>query len=126
TFDAGNSSRFIDLMRSNLEKIAEAAPYPNQPFNDIEAASWSKKLDEILAKFEEMEKRNEIQRAELIKLRDEVRQIKEVIRRVPKKTLIRSIGNRILTIADQALTRTGTEVAQEQIRRLISMIGDSE
>ena len=126
TFDAGRSSSFIDLMRSSLEKAAESVPNPSQPFNDAEAAAWNKKLDEVMAKFEEMEKRSEIQQIELFKLRGEVEKIRKVIHKVPKKTWIRSVGNRVLSVAEQALTRAGAEVTQEQIRKLISMIGDGD
>ena len=124
TFDAGKSSSFIELMRSNLEKTAESVPHPSQPFNDAEAAVWNKKLDEVMAKFEEMEKKNEIQRGELSKLRSEVEEIRKIMRTIPKKTWIRSVGNRVLSMAEQALTRAGTEVAQDQIKKLISMIGE--
>jgi hypothetical protein len=126
TFDSGKSSSFIDLMRSNLEKAAESVPNPSQPFNDSEAAVWNKKLDEVMAKFEEMEKKNEIQRYALSKLRNEIEEIRKVMRTVPKKTWIRSVGNRVLNMAEQALTRAGAGVAEEQIKKLISIIGDGD
>jgi hypothetical protein len=124
TFDSGKSSSFIELMRSNLEKAADSLPNPNQPFNEAEATAWSKKLDDVLAKFAEMQKRDEIQQTELFKLRQEVEEIRELIRKVPKRTWIKSLGNRVLSVAEQIITKAGTEVAQEQIKKLVSMIGN--
>jgi hypothetical protein len=112
-------------MRIKLERAAGSVPDPDQPFNDTEAVVWNKRLDEIIKRFQEMEENSEIQRAELDQLKREIIEIRSVITKVPKRTWIRSLGNRVLGIAEQALARAGAELAEEQIKRLLSIIASS-
>jgi len=107
-------------MRDNLYKNSEELPEPEKPFNAKESAAWGERLDALIEKFEKLRKDNQIQQGELNTLKREVKDLKEKIESVPKKTWVKAAGNKILDSLEKlANTKVGIGIVEGTIRALL-------
>lgn len=109
----------LEVLRRNLEENADALPEPETPFQGEEALKWKQKLDEVIEHLSQLSAENESRQAEIGELQLELGKLKEQIDAVPKKTWLRAVGNRILTLAEGGASAAIKSLAEGAVKALI-------
>ena len=109
----------VRQLRDEIVKRSEELENPDEPFDQKESKKWTDKLEEIVKQFEKLREDNEINQAELAKIKNEVEELKSHVTKVPKKVWVRSVGARIFdTFSSRFAGRAGEGLADSLINLL--------
>jgi len=109
----------LHQLREDLARNAENLADPNQPFTADEAKEWEAKFDAMADRLRELEQKNELHQGHLHKLLNELEQLKKVSTSVPKKTWVKTAGNKILDYMETAAKSTITALAQGVVKAML-------
>lgn len=102
----------LDSLRETVEKhVREHVDHPEQPFSQEEAGELRVKLDDLMAKFQEMQERHELTEKEVNRLNQEIDSIKTNLSGYPKGTWYKTAANKIWT----AVSKVGTSKESRQV-----------
>jgi hypothetical protein len=119
TLSSRTSEESIEQLRKNLDKYAEELPNPNEPFGVEEAKEWTQRLDEIITRMEQLEEENKIQKGFIRQLQNDFNELKQKILTTPKKTWVKSAGNKLLNFLEIAATTTIKALAEGFVKGLL-------
>lgn len=112
-------------MRENLYKNSEELPEPDKPFDEEEALLWRSKLDGLVQQFEELSKQKKIQEHELALLKKDVKDLKDKIGSMSKRTWVRATGNKVLSALERlSNSEAAKTLAQGSVKLLLGVGGD--
>lgn len=95
----------LDELKETLEAFIKGnVKDPDSTFTPSEADILRQKLDELSARFEEMQQRNQLTEQELNKLNQEIASIKVNLSSYPKGTWYKTAANKLWTTANKIVT----------------------
>lgn len=100
-------------IRENLRVNSEGLDEPYRPFTEEESVQWEKRLDLLVAQFEELQEQEKIQQSEVDFLKREVQVLKEKLTTIPKRTWVKSAGNKIIDIIERLANTEAAKVLAE-------------
>lgn len=103
---------FEEFRRTLEAQIREHVENPEQHFSREEADALRAKLDEILAKFDDLSNRNAITEAEIKLVREEIAELKKDVGTFPKGAFFKTSGNKLLRLMKRF---SKSDVAKELI-----------
>ena len=115
----GADADYYKVLRENLEENADNMMDPNEPFNENDAESWSRKLDEAVVSLEKLEEAKKIEQGQVNALGNELNRLKSQVRLFPKKTWVKAAGNKILNFYDTVTNTSIKALAEGTVKKLI-------
>lgn len=109
----------LDELRRNVAEAADNLPEPDKPFNEEELEEWSTQLQRLLARLTELERSNEIQHGRVEQLARELEQFKKQGTTVPKRTWLKTAGNKILDLLDTTSKAALKTLAEGAVKALL-------
>ena len=95
----------LDDLKAKLEKhINEHVSNPDVPFSAAEADEMREKLNDLLSRLEEMEKKSEITEQELNRLKKELTSIKANVTTFPKGVWYKTAANKLWAVTSKIAT----------------------
>lgn len=116
---AHNDTSLIDEMRHNVEATANGLSDPDKPFTEEELEDWSAQLTKLLARLTELERESEIQSGRVERLTRELEQLKKQGTTMPKRTWLRTAGNKVLDLLDTTSKATLKALAEGAVKALL-------
>ncbi|WP_371180704.1 hypothetical protein [Xanthomonas sacchari] len=102
----------LDELRDTIEKhVRDHVSSPQEVFSSDEADELRNKLDELLAKFVEMQERHELTQQEVNKLNQEIAAIKANLGGYPKGVWYKTAANKLWL----AFSKVGTSKESRQV-----------
>ena len=102
----------LDQLRETIERhVKEHVDNPQQPFSQEESDELRSKLDDLLAKFQEMQERHELTQQEVNRLNQEIAEIKSNLSGYPKGTWYKTAANKLWL----AVSKVGTSKESRQV-----------
>jgi hypothetical protein len=113
----------LDALREKVDRhIEEHVSNPNEPFAVHEAAELAQKLDEMIARFVEMEARHELTEQELKRLQQEVTSLKVNVESYPKGTWYRTAAAKLWDVTSKvASSKESRQVLADSARKALGM-----
>jgi hypothetical protein len=90
----------IQDLRIQVEAAANNLTEPDKPFTDEELEDWSAQLQKLVGRLTELERQSEIQSGRVEQLTRELENLKKQGTSMPKRTWLRTAGNKILDLLD--------------------------
>jgi hypothetical protein len=116
---ASSGSTLLDELRRNVSDTADSLPEPDKPFTEEELEDWSQQLMRLLARMQELEQANEIQRGRVDQLTRELEQLKKQGTTVPKRTWLKTAGNKVLDLLDTTSKSALKALAEGAVKALL-------
>lgn len=110
-------------MRKNLSSYIEQLTEPDTPFSAKESSEWNIRLDSLVEQFEKLKEEKKIQEGELANLKKEVQQLKELVTSVPKRTWLRSAGNKVVDILERLSNTKAAQALAEGVAKYLLVGG---
>ncbi|WP_337054866.1 hypothetical protein [Pseudoxanthomonas sp. USHLN014] len=113
----------LDALREQLEKHVQAhIQDAQQPFSDEESAELRSKLDDLMAKFEEMAQRQELSQQEVNRLQKEVAAIKANLDGYPKGTWYKTAASKLwLAVSKVGTSKESRLVLAKAAQKLLGL-----
>ena len=109
----------IDEMRRNISQTADQLPEPDKPFTPEELEDWSAQLRRLVARLTELERQSEIQSGRVEQLSRELEQLKKQGASLPKRTWLKTAGNKILDLLDSTSKAALKALAEGAVKALL-------
>jgi hypothetical protein len=109
----------IEEWRRKLEQSADGLEEPDKPFTLEEIEGWWSQLGKLIERLAEADSESRVQRVRLEHLKKELRRLKENGETVPKRTWLKSVGNKVLDFLDTASKDTITSVTEVAVKALL-------
>lgn len=106
-------------LRRNVEATADALPEPDKPFSRDELEDWSEQLKKLVARLRELEQKSEIQAGRVEQLTRELEQLKQQGTNIPKKTWLKTAGNKVLDLLDTASKEALKQLAEGAVKAML-------
>lgn len=116
---AHNDTSLIDELRRNVEETADSLPEPDKPFTSQELEDWSQRLTSLLSRLSELELKSEIQNGRVEQLSRQLDELKKQGTTVPKRTWLKSAGNKILDLLDSTSKAVLKSLAEGAVKALL-------
>lgn len=116
---ASSGSTLLDELRRNVSETADSLSEPDKPFTEEELEDWSQQLMNLLVRMQEIEQANEIQRSRIDQLTRELEQLKKQGTTVPKRTWLKTAGNKVLDLLDTISKSTLKALAEGAVKALL-------
>jgi hypothetical protein len=109
----------IDEMRRNVSETADNLPEPDKPFTAEELDDWSAQLKRLVGRLAELERQNEIQSGRVEQLSRELEQLKKQGATLPKRTWLKTAGNKVLDLLDSTSKAALKALAEGAVKALL-------
>lgn len=87
-------------LREQVEAAANNLKEPEKPFTEDELEDWSAQLQRLVGRLSELERQSEIQSGRVEQLTRELESLKKQGTSIPKRTWLRTAGNKVLDLLD--------------------------
>lgn len=114
-----SDTSIIDQWREQLERTLDDLPQPDEPFTPDELEDWAEKFKLVLARLAEIESHNEVQRSRIDQLSRELDQLKSHSPSAPKRTWLRTAGNKLFDLLDTGSKATIKALAEGAVKALL-------
>ncbi len=109
----------IDEMRRNVSQTADNLHEPDQPFTPEELEDWSAQLKRLVGRLSELERQNEIQSGRVEQLSRELEHLKKQGATLPKRTWLKTAGNKVLDLLDSTSKAALKALAEGAVKALL-------
>lgn len=109
----------IEELRQNIANTADRLPEPDLPFTAEELTTWSARFDKLVSKLHELERSNEIQQGRVEQLSRELAELKRQGSAVPKRTWLKTAGNKVLDLLESTSKSALEALAQGAVKALL-------
>lgn len=116
---ANSDTTLIDKLRQNVTEAADNLLEPDKPFTQEELEDWSQQLEGLLMRMKELEQSHEIQRGRVDQLLRELEQLKKQGTIVPKRTWLKTAGNKILDLLETTSKSALKALAEGAVKALL-------
>lgn len=113
----------LDELREILDRhVADHIDNPGAPFSESEIVELRGKLDELMARFQEMQEKNEMTEQELNRLNQEITSIKTNLTTYPKGVWYKTAANKIwASVSKVATSQESRQVIAQAARKLLGL-----
>lgn len=115
----------LDSLRDQVAAAANELPNPEKPFTSAELDEWMDKLKALLAKIQTLEHSHEIQQARIDQVLRELDELKTMGTTIPKRTWLKTAGNKVLDLMNTASTEGVKKLATEGAKLLVDYMRSS-
>lgn len=115
----------LDELRETIERhVKEHVDNPQQPFSQEESDELRGKLDDLMAKFQEMQERHELTQQEVNRLNQEITAIKANLSGYPKGTWYKTAANKLwLAVSKVGTSKESRQVLAKAAQKLLGLDG---
>jgi len=111
-------SMLADL-RVQVEAAANNLTDPDKPFTEDELEDWSGQFQRLVGRLSDLERQSEIQTGRVEQLTRELDNLKRQGASIPKRTWLRTAGNKVLDLLDHTSKSGLKALAEGAIKALI-------
>jgi len=109
----------IEELRRNVAETADNLLEPDKPFTVEELDSWTAQLQGLLSRMKELEQKNEIQAGRVEQMSRELENFKKQGTTVPKRTWLKTAGNKILDLLDSTSKAALKALAEGAVKAML-------
>lgn len=106
-------------LREQVETAANNLPNPETPFTEEELEDWSTQLQRLLGRLSELERQSEIHSGRVDQLSRELDALKKQGTSVPRRTWLRTAGNKVLDLLDHTSKAGLKSLAEGAMKALL-------
>ena len=113
----------LDELRETIERhVKEHVDNPQEQFSKEETDELRGKLDDLMAKFHEMQERHELTQQEVNRLNQEITAIKANLSGYPKGTWYKTAGNKLwLAVSKVGTSKESRQVIAKAAQKLLGL-----
>jgi hypothetical protein len=109
----------VDELRRNVEATADSLPDPDKPFSLEELEDWHAQFKRLMSRLSELERENEIQSGRVEQLGRELEQLKKQGTTMPKRTWLKTAGNKVLDLLDSTSKTALKSLAEGAVKAML-------
>lgn len=109
----------VQELRLQVEAAANNLTDPEKPFTEEELENWSGQLQRLVGRLSELERQTEIQSGRVQQLTRELEQLKKQGTSIPKRTWLRTAGNKVLDLLDHTSKACLKSLAEGAMKALL-------
>lgn len=115
-------SELDELRRALDEHVTQHVSNPEQPFNREEAAELKSKLDDLMARLQQMEEKNQLTEQEVKRLNQEITSLKTNVDSYPKGTWYKTAASKLwATVTSVVSSPEGRKVLTQASQRALGL-----
>jgi len=109
----------LQELRLQVEAAANSLTDPEKPFTEEELEDWSAQLQRLVGRLSELERQSEIQSGRVEQLTRDLEQLKKQGTSIPKRTWLRTAGNKVLDLLDHTSKAGLKSLAEGAMKALL-------
>ena len=106
-------------LRQEFEKQLESLPAPDAACTEAEAEAWSARIERLFDRVDQLHDEQQVSRAEISQLREELDRLKGNLTSMPKRTVLRAAGMRVFEYMDKKLNLAMTTAIETTTKQLL-------
>jgi hypothetical protein len=109
----------LEELRHKLNEMADNLTNPEMPFSEDEVDDWSGRFEAVLQRLSELERENETQKWKVENLARELHSLKSEGTKVPRRTWVKTVGNKILDVLSTASKAAVSAITEGAVKGLL-------